>query len=121
MSEDNKASIGAGDVEIKLDGKDWVLRPTVRAMKMLSRKSGGIMGAVQSVASLDTDAIASVLKIGLELTEKGAEGLDERVYRTGAAKLAGPCIRFLHVLSNGGRPPEENGTDGDGSKDEGND
>lgn len=110
-------SIGSGDVEIELyniDKKETekkVLKPTFLAAQTLSRKHNGGIGLVQRLSNLDLDAIASVIQLGLNLTDHGAKSLPERIYETGTMKLSGPCIRYVHVLQNGGKAPEDNGED----------
>lgn len=110
-------SIGSGDVEIELynlDKKETekkVLKPTFLAAQTLSRKHNGGIGLVQRLSNLDLDAIASVIQLGLNLTDHGAKGLPERIYETGTMKLSGPCIRYVHILQNGGKAPEDNGED----------
>jgi hypothetical protein len=109
MDEQNKPAPGAGNVPIELDGEERVLTPSLRAATTLSRQAGGLMGAVERCGRLDFDTIRSVIGLGLGLTEHGSKDLPEKVYRTGLMALSGPAIRFLHILSNGGRPidPEE--------------
>lgn len=118
MSEENKPSIGAGDVEIKLGDKTWVLKPSFRAAKVLSRRTNGFMGSVQAIAQLDIDAAIDVIKIGVGFTDNGMEKeqIGELVYSTGVAKLAAPLIRFVHILANGGRPPSDTVDEGDPDK-----
>lgn len=108
-------SIGSGDVEIELynittdEIETKVLKPTFQAAQTLSRKHNGGIGLVQRLSNLDLDAITSVIELGLNLTPHGAKRLDERVYKTGTMKISGPCIRFVHILQNGGKSPEEVG------------
>lgn len=109
MEDQKKPALGAGNVPIELDGEEMALKPSLRAATTLSRQAGGLMGAVERCGRLDFDTIRSVIGLGLGLTENGSKDLPEKVYRTGLMTLSGPAIRFLHILSNGGRPvdPEE--------------
>lgn len=112
-------SIGSGDVEIKLfnletrEVETKVLKPTFIAAQTLSRKHNGGIGLVQRLSNLDLDAIAAVIEIGLNLGKNnkvhGADSLPERIYNTGIMALSGPCIRYVHILQNGGKAPEDNG------------
>lgn len=103
--------IGAGDVEIKLfnlkedELETVVLKPSLRAAKLISRQNGGYMSASQALMNMDFDAYVNILKVAMGLTEKGAEDIQERVYKTGLAPLAEPLIKFLRNLANGGKPP----------------
>lgn len=112
----SKARIGAGDVEITLDGETKVLKPSLAACLAISRMAGGILGAMHRVSQLDFDAIVHVTKAGLDLTDKGAEGLDEKVYRTGIGYkdgLAGNVTTYLENLANGGKPRKPAGASDD--------
>lgn len=103
----SKPSIGAGDVVIKLADEERVLRPTLRAAIAISRMSGGILGAMERVGRLDLDAMVAVTAAGLDLTEHGMKGLDEKVYASGlgyADGLAKPLTAYLEILANGGKP-----------------
>lgn len=98
-----KAKLGAGGVEITLDGEAAVLRPTLRAAQQLSRQTDGLMGAIERVTRFDLDTIISVVALGLDRTPKDVQ---DAVWRTGCSDLAPHCIRFLGVLANGGRPAD---------------
>ena len=104
-----KAAIGAGDVEIELDGEKAVLRPSLKAAQAISRQAGGIMGAMQALRTLDVDALTSVIALGLG---KEAKDVAEAVYRTGVADLTPPATLFLTMLANGGRPADDAGGEG---------
>lgn len=101
-----KTKLGAGNVEIELDGESVVLRPTLKAAQTISRQAGGIMGAVQSISRFDVDVLTTVIALGLGRDVKDTA---EPVWRTGVSTLAPKAIQFLTVLANGGRPPEEGG------------
>jgi len=110
-----RPSPGAGNVPITLDGEDRELVPSLGACTFLSRQGGGLMGLVQRCGALDMDAIVMVIAQGLGLMGQGSKDLPNLVYRTGVSDLAGPCIRFINILANGGKPPsEEDAADADG-------
>ena len=97
----NKATIGAGDVSIKLDGEECVLRPSLGAARAASRLNGGIMAAVQAIGQFDFDMVVQVIALGLD--RKPSE-IEDAVYNTSVAELAPFAITFLTNLANGGRP-----------------
>lgn len=101
-----KARLGAGNVEIELDGEPIVLKPTLKAAQTLSRQADGLLGAVQRVSRFDLDTITQVIALGSG--QKVTEVADA-VWRTGVTELAEPVIRYISVLSNGGRPVDESG------------
>ena len=60
-----KATIGAGDVTIILDGEPVTLKPSLRAMQTISRQAGGVIGAMQGVGRFDFDTIVLVIAQGM--------------------------------------------------------
>lgn len=107
-------SIGAGNVDLVLDGQTVTLRPTLRAAQMLSKQSGGLMSAVQAVARLDIEVVTSVIAMGLNITRPNdINDLAEKVWSTGVVELVEPVTKFLTILANGGRSVEATGGSGE--------
>ena len=107
-------SIGAGNVDLVLDGHNVTLRPTLRAAQTLSKQSGGLMSAVQAVARLELEVITSVIAMGLNVTTpREINDLAEKVWSTGVVDLVDPVTRYLTILANGGRPVEATGGSGE--------
>jgi hypothetical protein len=100
----SKAKLGAGNVDITLDGKTETLRPTLRAAQALSRRSGGFSELVNEVAKFDLDAVTAVIAMGLD---RKSQDIAEAVWRSGVAEMAGPVIEFIGILANGGRRPDQ--------------
>jgi len=109
-----KATLGAGNVEIELDGQTVVLKPTLRAAQTISRQSGGILGAVERIGKFDLDTMIQVVTLGLNATGKEAQTIPDKVWETGMTELVAPVTKFLSILANGGRPVDEDGGEGDG-------
>lgn len=100
---------GAGDVAIVLQGKTVYLRPTLEACTRLSRTSlPGPRELSEQCLALNFDAICIVIAAGLG---KRDEEVREAVFETGTLELFGLCVRFIHIVSNGGRPLVEAGPD----------
>lgn len=115
MAEPN---VGSGDISITLDGEEYVLRPTANAALVISRQSGGLRGAIDSVLRLDMDVIVRVIQAGLgQQVSNKMKDLDVKVFKSGLTDqqggLVSKCVEFLHILANGGRPLD---TEGDGDK-----
>ena len=104
-----KAKLGAGDVEMELDGETVTLRPTLKAARAISSQAGGISGAVEAVGKLDLDAVIGIVTLGLGLTGQEAREIPEKVWRTGLTELVDPVLQYLMILANGGRPIEDGG------------
>ena len=106
----SKASLGAGNVAITLDGEEAVLRPSLKAAQTLSRQADGLMGAIERVTRFDLDTLISVIALGVD---KPAKEVAEAVWRTGVSELAPHAIKFLGILANGGRPADSSGGEED--------
>ncbi len=105
----SKASLGAGNVEIELDGETVILKPSLNACQTISRQSGGISAAVAAVGRFDFDTVVSVVTLGLGVTGSEAKAVPEKVWRTGLTDLVGPVTKFLTIVANGGRPVDDAG------------
>ena len=103
-----KAKLGAGNIDIELDGETVTLRPNLKA-----RQKGGIMAAVDAVGKFDFDTMVNVIVLGLGVDGKEARDIPEKVYSTGMADLVAPVINYLTILANGGRPVSETTDDDD--------
>ena len=107
MSEPN---FGAGDVPIELGGEVHVLRPTLAACQQISKMGGGggpnvVMARLQA---MDFDTVCAVIVAGLGKT---AKELPELIYKAGVISFTAPCIRFVGIVNNGGRPLDEEDED----------
>lgn len=98
-------SLGAGDVNLMLDGEMVTLRPTLRAAQTISRQAGGIVAAMQAVGRFELDTITQVVALGLNKVKPGdLPEVAEKVYRTGLTDVVPAVTTFLTNLANGGRP-----------------
>jgi len=97
---------GAGNIPIELDGKQLQMVPTLAACLAISRIAGGLHAAVQRCAQLDMDTICAVIQAGLNLNPNQAKMLPGAAFNAGLMTLSAPCIDFINVVANGGRPIE---------------
>lgn len=113
---DDKRTLGMGNVVVHLVNgtgtEELVLRPTIAAMRNLSRRHGGLNPLVDKIGKLDFDVIVEVLEAGLGMSggnPREKERLSEKVYATGLTDDTGGlpllCIQYVTVLMRGGRPP----------------
>lgn len=99
------AKLNSGDVPITLAGHERILKPTLRAITMISAQYGGLSKARAALAEQDFQAVSTVIKWGLNLTDKETRQLPEQIFQTGlTAELIVPLINYLGILSNGGKP-----------------
>ncbi|QKV17857.1 hypothetical protein [Oricola thermophila] len=109
----DKPKIGAGNVEIELDGVPYTLKPTLRAARMVSQNFGGFQKALAAIGNLDLDAYVSVIAAGVGAKASDVNEIAEAVWRTGMPGLADPVVTYLTNLANGGRPLDNAGGSGD--------
>ena len=109
-----EAMPGEGNIPFELDGKDMELVPTLQACMTISRIAGGLNAAVQRCLQLDFDTIEQIVTAGLALNPTQARKVGEAIYKTGLIALSAPCIDFINVVANGGKPlPEDDEEDGE--------
>ena len=97
--------LNEGDVIITLDGEEKTLKPTLRAITMISANFGGLAKAREAIVAQDFHAAVAVIRWGLNLTDKEAKALPDQVFASGVnADLQIPLIRYLGILANGGKP-----------------
>ncbi len=95
---------GEGDVEIELDGQKMWLKPTLAACLAISRSGAGLPRVLaDQCLQLNLDSVCLVVAAGLGVRVEDIQG---QVFKTGTINLFGACIRFIHIVSNGGRPPK---------------
>jgi hypothetical protein len=105
--------LNQGEIVVALDGKELVLKPTLNAIRAISRTYKGTGGALEALRTMDFDAVVNMIRIGANLSELDARRLDERVFaemgRDDAAfgELLVKLMRFVGMLQNGGKPPED--------------
>lgn len=88
-----------GEIEIKLDGKSFILKSTLRAGYAIADMGGA--GAVwQRLANMDLRAYVAVVAAGLG---KPPASVEDVVFATGMAPLTEPLSLFVGYLSNGGK------------------
>lgn len=103
------AKINEGDVEITLNGEQFVLRPTLKALSAIS-SMGGLTKVRQAIVDQDFNTLISVILHGANLAGR-PEGkqIPDMVFRNGLdAALMVPLINYLGILANGGKPLPEN-------------
>ena len=98
------AEPGAGTITIELDGKEHQMVPTLAACMAISSIAGGLNAAVQKCLQLDFNTICAFVQAGLGLNPTQSKMVPEAVYKTGTMTLSGPCIDFINIVANGGRP-----------------
>jgi hypothetical protein len=96
-----------GDVPITLDGKQFVLRSTPKAMRLISQACGGQIGALSGLSEYRVDTAIVLISAGLnKTTNKEIDDINEMIFNSGGVSaIIDPLILYAQTVMNGGRPP----------------
>ncbi|MDQ0347861.1 hypothetical protein [Ancylobacter vacuolatus] len=95
------------EIEIQLGGSVVTLRPTLGAAMGMSKRHGGLMNVLAGLERYDLAMAADVVSAGTGAGADQRQAIEEKVFAAGLAGLVSPLVRFVILLSNGGRSPEE--------------
>jgi len=100
------ANLNDGEVSLALGDDTYILRPTLNAIRTLSRAHGGLRPALQTLFNQEFDGVVSIIKIGAGVPDRDEKALAAKVYAAGMndATLM-PLVEYLKVLMNGGKAP----------------
>lgn len=113
--------LNPGDVVIKVNGVDYTLKPSLRALDGISSTFSGLAKAREALVAQDFNSVISVIRLGLNLNNPQANLMREQVYQNGlTADLLIPLLTYLGVLSNGGKPMPDMPTGDEDASTEGN-
>ncbi len=111
--ENSSFRINSGEIPAIFEEQEVILKPTLRAASTISRNFSGFAAARQALVAEQMDAVVFILRLGLNLSDRDARDLPERVYKNGiTAELLIPLIKYVAVLGNGGRPLPDEPEDG---------
>lgn len=97
--------LNAGEVVVTINGEDRTLKPTLRALTMISSQYSGLAKARELLVAQDFATVVFIIRHGLNLNDRDARTLPDEVYENGlTADLLIPLLRFVGVLANGGKP-----------------
>lgn len=97
--------LNEGEVSLKLGDNTYILRPTLNAMRALSRAHGGLRPALQTLINQEFDGVVSIIKIGAGIPDKDEKALAAKVYAAGMNDATMmPLVNYIKILLNGGKP-----------------
>lgn len=97
--------LNAGVVTITLNGKDYVLTPSIKVLGLVSGQYNGLQKSHELIAARDFNAIVFIINAGLNRTGRAAQAIAEEVYEQGVNNdLILPLVTFNAILGNGGQP-----------------
>lgn len=115
----NEPRYNYGTVELEMDGRTFILRPTLEASDKIDREFGGVRGAAQQVAAMNLTAIARIVAIAVGTpSRKGEEALREKIHYTGRITVAEKVGEYLMKLND---PTGKMAEEDESEVDEGND
>ena len=92
-----------GTVEVTLGDETFTLKPTLKAMKAIETRFGGIFAALTSVGTANLTSIAYIIAVGtgVNLAKKGAaDAIEEAVFEAGLEAAGSQVVPYLHGFLN---------------------
>lgn len=92
-----------GTVEVTLGDDTFTLKPTLKAMKAIETRYGGLLPAMNSLGTGNLSTIAFVIAVGtnVALGKKGAtDAIEEAVFEAGLENAGSQVIPYLHAFLN---------------------
>jgi len=100
-----------GEVEILTEDDALVLKPTPHALRTILIKCGGAQEAFRKIYLIDYQTIFDVLEAGITASydkKPNPKTLEENIFKHGIINFVEPLTRYVNLLINGGKEPEEN-------------
>jgi len=100
-----------GTFEIKAGDQNYVLKPTLRAIRAIENRFGGILPATSAIGAASVSATAFVIAAGSGVDfnkRKDLEAVEEHVFEAGIDNVGALVLPFLRALLNpSGKSKEE--------------
>ena len=119
----SKRELGMGNIQATLiidsqgTQQTVILKPSLHAMRTLSRKYSGLQAVLEKVLRVDFDVMVDVFEVGMQLplgNPKARSELEQSLYLSGVLDQEGGLVavatNFINVLLHGGKPPPLAGT-----------
>ncbi len=96
-----------GVIDIELDGKDYALVASAKAMRDINAAFGGMSSAYAALQEINTESIQTIIRAGLSRKDlKDIDDLNEKIFLTGPQNLVLPAMQFVLMVNNGGKHPD---------------
>lgn len=93
-------SLGHGEVTIELGDTIYELRPTLKAMKKIQARFGGLRGAMEALGQLNVETIAAIISAGAGSVPRELGDIEEAVFSHGIAGATEQVVPFITKLMN---------------------
>ena len=117
----SKRELGMGNVSVTLldaqgVSQQVVLKPSLHAVRTLSRKYGGLQQVIERILKVDFDVLVDVFEVGMQMplgNPKARSELEQSIYASGLLDVDGGLVtvatNYVSVLIHGGKPPPLDG------------
>lgn len=92
-------------VTFELDGEEVTLTPSLRACITISNLHQSMYTTVERIMGADFNTICAVLAAGLNVANNKL--VHEKAYRAGINQLRPQLIRYINIVFNGGKLPDD--------------
>jgi hypothetical protein len=89
-----------GTVTVKLGDEEFTLQPTLKAVRAIENRFGGLRGASQTINALSVEGCAIILAAGAGLEGKAAEDVTEKVWQAGVLEVSTQLNAYIVALYN---------------------
>lgn len=93
-------SLGHGEIEIELGGEVFELRPTLKAMKKIQSKFGGLRGAMEALGQLNVEHISAIIAAGTNAAPREIPDIEQAIFDHGIAQATEQVVPFVTKLMN---------------------
>lgn len=89
-----------GTLTVKLGDEEFTLQPTLKAVRAIESRFGGLRGASQTLNAVSVDGCAIILAAGAGLEGKAAEAIADKVWKAGVLEVSVQLNAYLAALYN---------------------
>lgn len=102
-------SLSHGELVVELNGAVYELRPTLKAMKRIQARFNGLRGAMEALAALNVEHVASIIAAGVDANPREIASIEENVFAHGIGNATEQVVPFVTALINPRAATEETG------------
>lgn len=92
--------VNRGTVEVEIDGEVYELRPTLDAFKKIQARFGGLRGALEAIAQMNSEHLANIIVAGSNAPRRDLAKIEEQIFNEGLASVTEAIAPFVTTLFN---------------------
>lgn len=93
-------SLVNGEIVLELGDETYELRPTLKAMKKIQSRFGGIRGAMEALTQLNVEHVAAIVAAGANCVPREIPALEEAIFSHGITPVTEQVVPFVTALLN---------------------